>query len=149
MTTTIPRFATADQRRNHVLTTVMDLLDALRTHLAAFELPELYSVTVITARGERRVNVHLTCDHLPDIASGLLAWADTLTKTTAEAWRVPDGHSIHLSVTGQLPNGTPVHVYSGIAFTKHGIGANLAPDTSTTLPLTALREWAAPGEVTP
>ena len=131
-----------------MLTTVIDMLDALRAHLAAFELPELYSVTVITARGERRVSVHLTCDQLPDIASGLLAWAETLTETTAEAWRVPDGDSIHLSVTGQLPNGTLVHVYSGMAFTEHGIGANLAPDTSTTLPLAVLREQATLGEVT-
>lgn len=128
-------------------TTAIDLLDAFRTHLTAFELPELYSVSVVTARGERNVSVHLACHHLPEIASGLLAWANTLTEATAEAWRVPSGDSVHLSVIGKLPEGTPVHVYSGVAFTEHGIGAGLAPGTRTTVPLTVLREHATPAEV--
>lgn len=148
-TTATAHPATAHQRRNHVpSTTVIDLLDALHTHLGACELPELYSVSVITARGGPAVSVHLACHHLPDITAGLLAWAETLTETTAAAWRVPTGDSIHLSVTGQLPHGTPVHVYSGMAFTENGIGADLAPDASITVPLAVLRERATLGEVT-
>ena len=42
---------------------------------------------------------------LPEIAAALLSWADTLTAVTAHAWRVPSGHSVHLSVTGQLSRG--------------------------------------------
>ena len=33
------------------MSTVVDRLDSLRAHLAAFELPELYSVHVISGRG--------------------------------------------------------------------------------------------------
>jgi hypothetical protein len=128
--------------------TTVDFLDALRAHFAAFELPELYSVNVVTAWGGPTVTMQLACHHLPEIATGLLAWADTLTGVTAEAWRVPSGDSVHLSVIGQLPDGVSIRVYGGVPFTKHGIGADLAPDTSTTVPLAVLRERATLGEVT-
>jgi hypothetical protein len=130
-------------------TTVVDLLDSLRAHLTEFELPELYSVHVVTAWGGLAVSAQLACCHLPpQIATGLLAWADTLTDITTEAWRVPSGDSVHLSVIGQLPEGVTIRVYGGVPFTQHGIGADLAPDTSTTVPLAVLRHLAAPGEVT-
>lgn len=128
--------------------TTVDLLDTIRTHLTAFEPPQLYSVNLVTTHGEPAVSMHLACHHLPDITSDLLAWADTLTETTAEAWRVPSGDSVHLSVIGRLPEGVLVRVYGGVAYTENGIGADLAPDTSTTLPLTILREQATLGEVT-
>jgi hypothetical protein len=128
--------------------TVVDQLDSLRTHLAEFELPELYSVHVIRAWDGLSVSAQLACHDLPEIATGLLAWADTLTGVTTEAWRVPSGDSVHLSVIGQLPEGITIRVYGGAAFTEHGIGADLAPDASTTVPLAILRHLATPGEVT-
>ena len=130
------------------MSTVVDRLDSLRAHLAAFELPELYSVTVVTAVGTLDVSAQLACHHPPEIASGLLAWADTLTNVTIEAWRVPSGDSVHLSVIGRLPNGVSIRVYGGMAFTEHGIGATLAPDASTTVPWALLREQATLGQVT-
>jgi hypothetical protein len=78
-------------------TTIVDLLDALRVHLDQFKLPELYSVHVITASGEPTVSAQLAAHHSPQIATGLLAWAHTLTDVTTEAWRVPGGDSVHLS----------------------------------------------------
>jgi hypothetical protein len=128
--------------------TVVDLLDSLRTHLAAFELPDLYSVHVITARGALAVSAQLACHHPPQIVTGLLAWADTLTDLTTEAWRVPSGDTVHLSVIGRLPDGVTIRVYGGVSFTDHGIGADLAPDASTTVPLAVLHHLATPGEVT-
>ncbi|MEO7196132.1 MAG: hypothetical protein ABIZ05_15185 [Pseudonocardiaceae bacterium] len=128
-------------------TTVMDLLDALRAHLAEFELPELYSVHVITASGEPRVSAQLAAHHPSQVATGLLTWSCTLSHVTAEAWREPGGQAVHLSVTGQLAGGVTVRVYGALPVTPHGPGADLAPNTSATLPLTALRHFATPEEV--
>jgi hypothetical protein len=61
---------------------------------------------------------------------------------------VPSGDSVHLSVIGHLPEGVSIRVYSGVPFTQHSIGADLAPDTSTTLPLALLHHLATPGEMT-
>jgi hypothetical protein len=131
-------------------TTTVDLLDSLRAHLADFELPALWSVNLTQSSGEPNVSMQLACHQAPQIAGALLAWADTLTGVTAEAWRVPSGDSVHLSVLGQLPNGVSVRVYGGVPFTQHGIGTDLAPDASTTVPLAVLRERATLtlGEVT-
>jgi hypothetical protein len=127
--------------------TVVDLLDSLRVHLTAFELPDLYSVHVITARGARAVSAQLAAHHPPQIATGLLAWADTLIEVTTEAWRVPSGDIVHLSVIGRLPDGVTIRVYGGVPFIEHGIGADLAPDASTIVPLAVLHHLATPGEV--
>ncbi|MGB6164386.1 MAG: hypothetical protein WCF33_05195 [Pseudonocardiaceae bacterium] len=113
-----------------------------------FAVPALYSVHVVTTWGALNVSAHLTCHHLPDIASGLLAWADTLPETITETWRTPSGDSVHLSVIGQLPDDVSTRVYGGMAFTQRGIGADLTPDTNTTVPLAILRHLATPGEVT-
>jgi hypothetical protein len=129
-------------------TTTVDLLDSLRTHLTTFDLPHLWSVHVIASFSGPNVTVQLARREPPQIAGALLAWADTLTDVTAEAWRVPNGDSVHLSVIGQLPPGVSVRVYGGVLFTEHGIGADLTPDASTTMPLTVLRERATLGEVT-
>jgi hypothetical protein len=129
------------------MTTAVDLLDSLRTHLAAFDLPELWSVHVVASFRGPNVTVQLARHEPPQIDDALLAWADTLTDVTAEAWRVPHGNSVHLSVIGQLPAGISVRVYGGVPFTQHGIGGDLAPDASTTVPLAVLRERATLAEV--
>ncbi|MBV8541236.1 MAG: hypothetical protein JO063_15760 [Pseudonocardiales bacterium] len=130
------------------MSTTVDLLDVTRAHLTAFELPQLYSVNVVTAVGGPTVTAQLAAHHSPEIDISLLAWADTLTDVTAEAWRVPSGDSIHLSVIGRLPGDVTIRVYGGLPFTPHGIGADLAPDASTTVPLVVLRHLGTPGEVT-
>jgi hypothetical protein len=129
------------------MSTVVDRLDSLRAHLADFEVPELYSVTVLNAWGGLDVSAQLACHHPPEIASGLLVWADTLTDVTIEAWRVPSGDTVHLSVIGRLPGGVSIRVYGGVPFTQRGIGADLAPDASTTVSLAVLRERATLGQV--
>ncbi|MGH3795255.1 MAG: hypothetical protein ACRDSP_10230 [Pseudonocardiaceae bacterium] len=127
-------------------TTATDLLDAIRTHLATFELPaELASVTVTACTSQ--ISVQLAHPEAPEIAGALLAWADTLTAPTAHTWRVPNGHTVHLSVTGRLPGGLTVQVYGGVPFTPHGPGADLAPGTTTPVLLAALRHLATLGEV--
>jgi hypothetical protein len=127
-------------------TTAMDLLDCLRAHLGAFELPDLCSVHA--SIHEPHITAQLRAQDPPQLAAGLLAWADTLTDATAEVWRVPAGHSIHLSITGRLPGGMSVHVYGGMPFTTHGPGGDLAPGTTAPVLLASLRHLATPGEVT-
>ena len=128
--------------------TVVDQLEALRAHLAAFELPELYSVHVLTVSGEPTVTMQLSARHPSQIAAGLLAWVDTLTGVTTEAWRVPRGDSVRLSVIGQLTEDVTTCVYGGLLLTPHGIGADLTPGGRKTVPLAVLRHLATPGEVT-
>ena len=128
-------------------TTVVDLLDAIRAHLADFELSDLCSVTVTTSSLTPQVSAQLAGHEPPEIAAALLGWADTLTEPAADAWRVPSGDTVHLAVTGRLPGGASVRVYGGVPFHEHGCGADLTPGARTPLLLRALRPIAALGEV--
>ncbi|MGH3673824.1 MAG: hypothetical protein ACRDSH_24855 [Pseudonocardiaceae bacterium] len=123
------------------MTTTVELLAAIHTHLIEFELPPVASVNVASSTSSPQVSVQLACHEPPAVAAALLAWADTLTEVTAHAWRVPRGDSVHLSVTGLLPHGTSVLVYAGLGDTHH-LGADLPPGASTTITLTALRHTA-------
>jgi hypothetical protein len=129
------------------MTTTVALLDAIRVHLTEFELPELYSIHITRPYSGPSVTAQLACHTLPQIADALLDWAATLTDTTAQAWRVPSGADVHLSVIGRLSGGASVAVYGGVAFTDHSIGRDLAPDASITVSLTVLRQRATLGEV--
>lgn len=128
--------------------TVAELLDTIRLHLADFELPPLCSVTVSTSSLTPNVSAQLAGCEPPEIAAALLAWANTLTDPTADAWRVPSGETVHLAVTGWLPGGGTVRVYGGMSFTERGPGGDLAPGARSRLVLGALRPVAALGEVT-
>jgi hypothetical protein len=131
------------------MNSTVDLLDAIYAHLAEFELPAFASVHVATPiPGEAGITVQLGRHDLPEIAAALLAWADTLTAVTAQAWRVPAGHSLHLSVTGQSTRGARIRVYAAMPFTGRGPGADLAPDPTTTILLAALRHVSTPAGVT-
>jgi hypothetical protein len=126
-------------------TTAVALLDSIRAHLAVCEVPDLYSVNVTRSFSGPSVTGQLVCHTPPQIASALLAWADTLTGVTVEAWRVPCGDCVHLSVIGRLPGGVSVQVYGGVPFTEHSIGADLTPDASTTVPLGSCASGPPPG----
>jgi hypothetical protein len=124
------------------MTTTGDLLAAACAHLAEFELPAIASVHVAASLSAPQVTVQLACHEPAVIAQGLLAWADTLPEVTAQAWQVPHGDSVHLSVTGLLPDGASVLVYGGTEATHRALGADLAPDATTTLPLPTLQHAA-------
>ncbi len=128
-------------------TTTVDLLDAIHTHLADFELPDMWSVQVAASRLGPQVYVQLAHREPPEIAGALLAWADTLDAVTAESWRAPSGESVHLSVTGCLPGGVSVRVYGCLPFRGSGFGSDLSPGTTTTIPLHTLRLFSAIAEV--
>jgi hypothetical protein len=124
------------------MNSTVDLLAAIHTHLSEFELPLVASVHVVAAMSAPQVTIQLASRQSSAIAQGLLAWADTLTEVSAEVWRVLQGDSVHLSVTGLLPGGATVLAYGALADTPGGLGADLAPNTTTTIPLAALRHAA-------
>lgn len=128
------------------MNSIVDLLDSVRTHLAQFELPALWSIDVTASAVGPKVSVQLDCDQLPEVAGGLLTWADTLSEITAGAWRVPRGDSVHLSVIGRLSDGAMVRVYGAVPLAGLDVGADLASGARTTIPLTVLRAMATLGE---
>ncbi len=117
------------------------LLALIHEHLATFELPEPWSVRVTPQHsyGEAPVGVQLRGLLLPGVASDLLAWADTLTDVSAEAWRVPGGYSVHLSIRGRLADGTTVAVFDGV---DQDARFGLAPGERQPVSLACLREWS-------
>jgi hypothetical protein len=130
------------------MTSTVDVLAALDTHLVEFELPPIASVHVIAALPAPQVTVQLCWREPSTIALGLLAWVDTLTEVSAEIWRIPRSDSVHLSVTGLLPGGATVQIYGGMRITDRSLGADLAPDATRTVPLATLRHLATPGQAT-
>jgi len=124
---------------------IVDLLAAISTHLAAFELPPVASIHITAGVSAPQVTVQLTHRDSAALAQGLLAWADTLTQVTAHKWRVPHGDPVLLSITGSLPDATVVLVYGGLPANRGELDADLCPGT-TTLPLAALRHAATTQE---
>ena len=111
--------------------------------LTVFDLP--HGIACTEVRQElvgHRVIVQLNAQVLPDLPVALLAWADTLTGVTAQAWRAPAGDSVHLTLTGRLADGSPVTVYSGLPHEVQVFGPYLEPGDQQNIPLGLLREWA-------
>jgi hypothetical protein len=125
------------------MTSTTDLITALHAHLADFELPEMASVRASAYTSQ--LTIQLPAGAPVTIARGLLSWADTLTETTAEAWRDPHGDCVHLSVTGLLSGGATVEIYGALSVTDHVPGADLIPGATTTVTAATLRHLASPG----
>jgi hypothetical protein len=116
------------------------LLASIHEHLATFELPEPWCVTVTSPSYEREpVSVQLGAGALPEVASTLLAWADTLTDISADLWRTRDGSSVHLTIRGRLADGTRAFVFDGVG---NETRFALEPGERRPVSLACLREWA-------
>lgn len=117
----------------------------LATHLADHELPEPASLQVVTRAGQSEVRAQVHSLTVPRVAAELLAWADTLTTVTVQAWRPPNGASVHLSIASTLTGAAgavELDVYGGAA-DDPGLFADLAPGQRWDVPLGHLRTWAA------
>ncbi|MCE7006724.1 hypothetical protein LWC34_28430 [Kibdelosporangium philippinense] len=125
-------------------TQFLDVLGVLRDHLILCrDLPEIASVDVQDHLVDgMAVTVYLCAHRLVDVAEGLLAWADTLTRVTCELWR-PSETSIHAHVYGRLPGELPVKVFCGTHFRADVFGSELRVKERRTIPLGQLRGWAA------
>jgi hypothetical protein len=124
---------------------IAGLLAAIGEHLSVFEVGEPLDVHVQATPipGDPAVTVHLNGGRrLPELAGLLLAWADTLTDTSVEAWRTPGGDSVHLAVSGLLADDTtPVRAYGGVPATDLA-GLGLEPGQQRRITLGRLRTWA-------
>jgi hypothetical protein len=122
---------------------LMTYLDSIRDHLDLYALPPLAAVDVST--GYRPVVVQLEALDLPGVASGLLAWADTLDQVEVQLWRVPGGDSVHLSITGRIACGIPVYVYGGMDFSDR-VFPDLPAGSHQEMQVFVLRSWVDDGE---
>jgi hypothetical protein len=124
---------------------IVELLAATSEHLVAFELPPVASIHIRADMSTPQVTIQLTHRDPAAIAQGLLAWADTLTQVTTHKRRLPQGDSVHLSITGSLPDAPVVLVYGGLPTNRDELDADLCLGT-TTLPLARLRHAATTQE---
>lgn len=120
------------------------LLDSIRDHLKAHHLPaEIASIAVTYYTvDDERITVHLTPALVPALAASLLDWADTVTTITVTAWRPPHGQTVHLTLSGRLPDSTPVEVYGGVDYSEALFG-DLQPGGRQGVALSMLHQWAA------
>jgi hypothetical protein len=116
----------------------------LATHLSGHALPEPAALEANSKTHQSRLAVQVSSRTVPSIAAELLAWADTLTTLTVQAWRPITGHRVHLSLASTLTGPTgPVEltVYGGAPHDPTLIG-ELAPEEHQAVTLDELRTWA-------
>jgi hypothetical protein len=118
----------------------------LATHLAdhASSLPEPVCLEVISRAHQSRLTVQVPSMTVPEVASEVLAWADTLTTVTVQAWRPPTGDRVHLSMASALsgPAGTVDLVIFGGADHDPVLVGDLAPGEYRAVTIGELRRWA-------
>jgi hypothetical protein len=118
------------------------LLGAIRDHLAVVEpAGEIASIDVVITSVREAVAVQLGADELAGLALALLDWAHGLSEPSVNLWRVRDGSSVHLSVSGRLVEET-VKVYGGLRYDPDIFGTDLQPGARQPVALTVLRGWA-------
>jgi hypothetical protein len=117
----------------------------LATHLADHVLPEPASLEVISRTHHSRLTVQVHSLTVPEVAAEVLAWADTLTTVTVQAWRPPAGERVHLSMASALsgPAGTVELAVFGGADHDPALVGDLAPGEYRAVTLGELRAWAA------
>jgi hypothetical protein len=104
-------------------TPYLELLDPVRELLATHDLPAMSSIQL----RREHVSVQLSAHTEPDVIAGLLVWAQVLTHSAAEVWRLSDRTSVHLYVHGRLLGGVAVTVFGGYAYAADCVGADLGP----------------------
>src|SRR2546423_10856200 len=82
--------------------TFVQAAEMLAAHLADHTLPEPTSLRVNTTGVHSEVMAQLRSTTVPTVVTDLLAWADTLTTVTVQAWRGPAGGRGHLSIASTL-----------------------------------------------
>ena len=115
-------------------------------YLADHALPEPASLSVITSYGHSTVTAQLDGTTLHGVGGGLIAWADTVSMVTVEAWRPPERDRTHLSILGTLtgPADTvELKVFGGVEYDPLRF-ADLQPHKCQGMPLSLgqLRTWA-------
>lgn len=125
--------------------TFVQTAEMLAAYLADHQLPEpaLLGVTVMWGCPLARVQLH--SHTLAEVAAELLTWTQTLSTLTLQAWRIPAGDRVQLSVVSTLTapaGGMELDVYGDCAHDPILIG-DLAPGEKRTVSQGELRAWAA------
>jgi hypothetical protein len=125
--------------------TFMQAAHLLATHVADHALPEPFSLEVISRARQASLTVQVHSLTVPEVAAEVLAWADTLTTVTVQAWRPPAGDRVHLSMASTLsgPAGTVELAVFGGANHDPALVGDLAPGEYRVVTLGELRTWAA------
>jgi hypothetical protein len=119
----------------------------LAGHLAGHALPEPASLSVTTSYGHSTVTAQLRGTTVPGVAADLIAWADTLSLVTIEAWQPSERDRVHLSILGTLTGSAgavELKVFGGVEYDPLRF-ADLQADQcqGALLSLGQLRTWAA------
>jgi hypothetical protein len=119
----------------------------LAAHLVDHALPEPVSLSVTTSYRHSTVTAQLHGTTLHGIATDLIAWADTLSLVTVEAWWPSERDRVRLSILGTLtgPASTvELKVFGGVEYDPVRF-AGLQPDRcqGAFLSLGLLHTWAA------
>ena len=125
--------------------TLVQAATMLATHLTDHTLPEPAALRVNTRGLRSDVMAQLHSTTVATVVRDLLAWADPLAAVTAEAWRVPAGDRVHLSIASTLtgPTGTiELDVFGAVDYDPVRFGDLTAGDRCN-VPLGQLRAWVA------
>jgi hypothetical protein len=76
--------------------TFVQAAELLAAHLADHVVPEPVILTLTTQWGRSEVAAQLRPNTVPQLATALLTWIDTLAVITMTAWRPPEGDRVHL-----------------------------------------------------
>ena len=121
--------------------------ERLAAHLATHELPQPASLAVLSGRaGQTELTTQLPSSTMAEIAADLLAWAETLTTVTIEAWRPPNNERVHLTITSTLTgpiDPVELEVFASAEYDP-ALLPDLGPGETRTLSLGILRTWALP-----
>jgi hypothetical protein len=115
----------------------------LAAHLADHILPEPAALRVNTRGLHSEVMAQLHSTTLPAVARDLLAWADTVAAVTAQAWRVPTGDRVHLSIASTLTGSAgsiELDVFGAVDYDPVRF-ADLTAGDRCTVPLDQLCAW--------
>jgi hypothetical protein len=117
-------------------------LDSIRTHLTEHPVDTKIASVTADAFDGGLIDVHLARCELAELASGLLAWADTLTTAFPSALRRRYTNELRLRITGQLPDSTWIDIYGTVTNADTAIGADFPPGELQHIFLDDLRFWA-------
>jgi hypothetical protein len=125
--------------------TFVQAAQLLTSHLADHALPEPVCLEEISRAHESRLTAQVHSMTVPEVATEVLAWADTLTMVTVQAWRPHAGDRVHLSMASTLsgPAGTVELAVFGAADHDPVLVGDLAPGEYRAVTLGELRTWAA------
>jgi hypothetical protein len=126
-------------------TTCVQAVHLLATHLTDHALPEPVCLEVISTAHQSRLTVQVHSMTVPEVATEVLAWADTLTTVTVQTWRPPTGARVHLSMASTLSGPAATVELTIFGGTEHdpALIGDLAPGEYRAVTLGELHTWAA------